>query len=633
MDPKNADAWGLKSGIAMANHDHDEALKDVQQALALDPNRASFHAELGLIQASIPADANAAESQVREAVKLDPKNAAAHLLLAGMLQKKGDTAGAESEAQAATQADSKNIRAWAFLTALYYQNGDKAKAESTLMQATDALHDTPDGANLLYSFYRQTGQTGRAASVYAGLVNKYPNSAALKMTYAQVLADQGDLTRMQQVLDQLNKTNGEEPQVQALNGMLLLRTGKVNESVTLLQKAAKNAPDSVLVKFWLGEALKAKGDLPGAEHNFTAVTQANPNNLMAQKELALIAAQSQDNALLEQVSQALIARFPNDPSGYMWRAMTELKQNQPQQAEADLETALKKNPKDPQVLLAMAQIRFQQKRYPEGEQMLEQVLSADPGNLQATRMLISYDLFQKQPAKALTLLQQQISKFPNNSAFYDDLANVQLATKDTNGALNSSQKAMQVNPSDGAAMLAYTRATAASGNAAAAIPKWQAWATAHPNDPRGDVMIGTLEESVGNASAAMDAYKKALAIQPDQPVAQNNLAFLMLENGQDVDVALSLAQSARRTLPNSPNTADTLAWAYFHKGIYGSAKSLLEDAEKTYPNDASIQYHLGMVDSKMGDKAGATDHFKKAVSLAPGTPAANNATKALSTLS
>src|SRR5579875_2291183 len=128
QDPKNGDAWALKSGIAMANHDRDEALKDIQQALTLDPNRAGFHAQLGLIQGGDPATSKDGEQQVRDAVKLDPKSAPAHLLLAGMLQRKGDLAGAQAEAQAATQADPKNIHGWAALAMLYLQSGDKAKA-------------------------------------------------------------------------------------------------------------------------------------------------------------------------------------------------------------------------------------------------------------------------------------------------------------------------------------------------------------------------------------------------------------------------------------------------------------------------------------------------------------------------
>ncbi len=391
-------------------------------------------------------------------------------------------------------------------------------------------------------------------------------------------------------------------------------------------------PTICSLKFWLGEAFKAKGDVPGAEENFRAVTQANPGNLLAEKELAGIASQTHDNALLEQVAGTLITRFPNLPDGYVWRAVREGNQSQMDQAEADLETALKKNPKDSAALVMLGEIRFHQKRFPEGAQMLQDALNDDPHQITAVQMLVNYYMFQKQPDKAVSLVQQLIAKDPNNSALYDVLAEVQLGNKDVNGAVNSTQKAMQLNPSDGAALMIYTRAATAGGYPAAAIAKWQTWAGAHPTDSRGPVMMGTLEEARGNDDGAIDDYKKALAIQPDQPVAENNLAFLMLEKGQDVDVALSYAESARRALPHSPDTADTLAWAYYNKGVYGSARDLLEDAGKTDPNNPSIQFHLGMVYSKMGNKDAAIEHLKKAASLAPDSPSGKDASKALSTL-
>jgi Tfp pilus assembly protein PilF len=127
-------------------------------------------------------------------------------------------------------------------------------------------------------------------------------------------------------------------------------------------------------------------------------------------------------------------------------------------------------------------------------------------------------------------------------------------------------------------------------------------------------------------------YRKALQIQPQQPIAANNLAFRMLVNGENVDVALTLAQTARRAMPNSPDTADTLAWAYYYKGAYGLARDLLEDAIKTEPNSATMQYHLGMVYSKLGDKSNAAIHLKKAVSLAPDSTTAKDAKAALQRL-
>jgi tetratricopeptide (TPR) repeat protein len=633
IDPKNADAWAVKSGIAAANNDHEEALKDIQQALTYAPDRAGFHAQLGLIQSSDPATAKDAESNVRAAVKLDPKNAPAHLLLSGLLQKQGDSAGALSEAQAATQADPKNVRAWLTVAALYYKSGDKAKTEATLMQATDVLQDTNDGANLLFNYYRQTGEMDHAATVYEQLANKYPKSVPIKMVYAQILIDRGNYAKVQQIVDELNKTNANDPQVQAMTGMLLLHNGKTDDAVNLLQKAAKNSPDNVSLKYWVATADKAKGDLAGAEENFRAVTRVQPGNLQAQRELAALAAGKKDNAQLQQIAETLITRFPNLSDGYLWRAVAEVNQGRTDQADADLQTAIKKNPQDSASLVALGELRMKQKRYPEAVQLLQKSLDANPNQMPAMQMLVSYYMFQKQPDKATALVQQEIGKSPNNSALYVELSNIQLSQRDVSGAASSADKAMQLNPNDPSTLMAYTRAATASGNAGAAISKWQTWANAHPNNPQGDVILATLEESRGNANGAMDYYKKALAIQPDNPVAQNNLAFLMLQSGQDVDVALSLAESARRSMPHSPNTADTLAWAYYNKGIYSSARSLLEDAAKTNPNDASIQYHLGMVYSKMGNKADAVDHLKKAVSLAPGTQTGNDANKALSSMS
>jgi cellulose synthase operon protein C len=65
-------------------------------------------------------------------------------------------------------------------------------------------------------------------------------------------------------------------------------------------------------------------------------------------------------------------------------------------------------------------------------------------------------------------------------------------------------------------------------------------------------------------------YQKALEIQPDNPLASNNLAYLILQQTAqrrgNVDVALAMAQTARRGMPDSSSVADTLGWAYYQKG-------------------------------------------------------------------
>ncbi len=165
--------------------------------------------------------------------------------------------------------------------------------------------------------------------------------------------------------------------------------------------------------------------------------------------------------------------------------------------------------------------------------------------------------------------------------------------------------------------MAYSRAQLAHGDANKAIDGWVQWLKIHPNDASAYAILGTLQQGIGAKDKAMEAYKKSLQIEPEQPIAANNLAYLMVEGGQNTDVALTYAQSARRSLPNSPSTADTLAWVYYSKGTYASARDLLEEAVKNAPDDASIQYHLGMTYSKLSDHTNAALHLKRAASLSP----------------
>jgi Flp pilus assembly protein TadD len=239
----------------------------------------------------------------------------------------------------------------------------------------------------------------------------------------------------------------------------------------------------------------------------------------------------------------------------------------------------------------------------------------------------------KQPAKAIARVQEQIAKVPQNGDMYNLLSQLQGVTGDTANALASAEKAMQLNTNDPIAVVAYTRALLTSGDANKAVAKWQQWTVDHPNDSQAFTVLGSLQEAQGNRDQAMASYKKALQIQPEQPIAANNLAYLMVETGQNTDVALSLAQIARRAMPNAPSTADTLAWAYYHKGNFTSARDLLEEAVKADPNNAALHYHLGLTYSKLSNSADATLHLKKAVALAPNSQTAKDAEKALGQLS
>ncbi len=226
----------------------------------------------------------------------------------------------------------------------------------------------------------------------------------------------------------------------------------------------------------------------------------------------------------------------------------------------------------------------------------------------------------------------QIAQSPNNSSYYQILANLQADNKDWTGAQNSLSKAIQLNKSNVSAYLALAQIETSQKSVDKAAATYQSAIETNPNDPRAYILLGSLENDRGNWEKAEALYQKALQVQPDSAVAANNLAFLMMQRGGNVDMAVSLAQTARRGMPDSPNTADTLAWAYYLKGSYRLAIGLLEDAVKKAPDNAMMQYHLGMAYQKVNDPARARMHLEKALQIDPKSTLASDAQKALTSL-
>lgn len=627
--PNNPDVHALLSAIAVRRGEKDQALIEIQRAIELDPNRAAFHEDLALLQAAEPTKATSVEDELKKAVALDPKSVNAKLILSTFYARNNRLTEAEKLSWDAVATDPRNLAARANVAEVILKEGDRARAEEVLRQASKDFANDPQGVRILADYYASSGQMDKAKAEFSSLAAKYPKNVSVLKGYVRVLLEVKDFATAQNVVTELMKAHPKDPEVAGLNGIVLLNAGKASDAVNALQSAVKDSPKDAFLQYWLGRAALAKGDINVAEKSLRLAANLNPSRLEAEEELAQLARQRGDVDLLADVADKTIAAAPRFPGGYVWRAMAEMNRNSADKAETDLKTAISLAPQSSQAYLELGKIRFAQKRFPEGVTLLEQALQYDPNSFEALRLVVGYDLYEKQPDKALARLNAQIAKSPRNSSFYDLLALLQIQGKKLDEAAVTVQKAMQLNSGDGEAVALYAQIEVRRGQTANAVSAWERWSAAHPNDAGVLAILGTLEESRGNTSKAEAYYRRSLQIQPQQPIAANNLAYRMLLSGENVDVALSLAQTARQGMPNSANTADTLAWAYYYKGTYGFARDLLEEAIKSEPNDAAMHYHLGMVYRKLQDRNNATIHLKKAVSLAPDSPTATDAKAAL----
>src|SRR4029453_14115719 len=84
-------------------------------------------------------------------------------------------------------------------------------------------------------------------------------------------------------------------------------------------------------------------------------------------------------------------------------------------------------------------------------------------------------------------------------------------------------------------------------------------------------LVGTIDMLQNRNADAQKSFERVLAIDPKAGVAANNLAWLYLENGGTIDLALPPAEVAQTAPPNAAEVHDTLGWAHYKKDSMPSA--------------------------------------------------------------
>ena len=146
------------------------------------------------------------------------------------------------------------------------------------------------------------------------------------------------------------------------------------------------------------------------------------------------------------------------------------------------------------------------------------------------------------------------------------------------------------------------------------------------------MMLGVIHANSKNYDKAKSRYEQILKLNSRFAPAANNLAWILVEQGGNIDVALSYAQTAREQKPDDPYVADTLGWIYYKKNANVLAASLLKEAVEKLPNEPVVHFHLGMALQKNGDMAGAKNSLLTALKLSQTFNGSEQARKVLTEL-
>jgi tetratricopeptide (TPR) repeat protein len=597
-------------------------IQEAQKAISLAPKEYGPYLTLALLQLRTGQTSTAGQN-LKAAANLAPTSPQAQLALAGFYQSQGQFGDAEQQLKQAISTSPKNPELRAALVKLYAGQGKKAEAEQVSQQAKQDLAGVSAGYRMLGDYYYATGDIDRAESEYASLYRDHPQDLQVKKNYIQLLILKNQLDDAEKLTDEILKINASDPEGLVYRGQILLRQEKPNEAVNVLQTAIKNDPTNGIAHYHLGIAYGQQGNLLQAENEWREAVRLRPDMIEAQRALAESSLRRGDMAALEESANQIISLRSASPEGYLFRAAAYINRRQYAKAEKDIRQAMTVAPQNPAPIVQMGNLNLIQKNFAEAAKWYQMGLDRDSHSVESLSGLMNTYLAQKQTDKAIAVANQQIEKVPDSSAFYDLLGTALFNNKkDPAAAETVFRKALDLDPNNTDALVKLGQVLVSKGSADEAMAHYQQAVKQNPKQSGFYILMGQLYEAKGDSSNAKQMYQKALEVRPNSALAANNLAYLMVQTGDNLDTALSLAQIARRGMSDSPNTADTLGWVYYQKGIYRSAIDLFEEslrlAQKSGQADnPTVHYHLGLAYNKTGEFDLAKQHLQKVLKINP----------------
>jgi uncharacterized protein (TIGR03790 family) len=138
-----------------------------------------------------------------------------------------------------------------------------------------------------------------------------------------------------------------------------------------------------------------------------------------------------------------------------------------------------------------------------------------------------------------------------------------------------------------------------------------------PSLPGPQLQLALLLEESGEYARATERYRVVLKIQPDNPLALNNLAYSLAVRDKAPAEARPLAQRAVELTRGNPAMVDTLAWIEYLLGKHIDAASLIGTAVKGAPDAAEIRLHAAFIYAALKDLQNAKSELSAALKIAP----------------
>ena len=619
--PKSVPALRLQGYLRlMAEDKPKEAVAIFRQADQITPNDPDVG--LPLVEALIRDEQNAeAEKLAQELVRTHKNFLPIYDVLYGLYLKLGRPVDAEATLKAKVSNNPKDGNALLQLAQHYFRTGRRAEMQSALEKLTSNPKDFPDARLRVGRFYEAARDYDASIRTFEDGVRLEPDKKTdYRKEIAQVLLIQNKKDEAARILEQVLKDSPKDEQAQAMRASLLIETGdpkQVQQAITDLQGAVGEQPTNPVLRFNLGRALWARGQVDQAKLQFQEAVKIRKEYNPARLALAQIQLSRGEFGNAIQTADAALQIDPGNLQAKLIRTNALAEIRRLPEARTELLALVKQHPDSAEAGLQLGTIQLRTGQFREAEELFIALRKKFPADVRPLMGLSDTYAVQNQFDKASEVLQAELTKNPERLDLRGALGNVAYRARQYDVAIRQFQSILLKRPDAADVCFKLGLSYVAKGDIDSAIRTFEQARKLKPNDPAAYLQIALLYEKTGKQAQAKPLYQEILKLQPDHPIALNNLAYIIAETGGDMDQALAFAQRAHQRMPASPEIADTLGWIYIKKNLADNAISVLRDLITKQPDVATYHYHLGMALYQRGDKPQARKELQSALERKP----------------
>lgn len=390
--------------------------------------------------------------------------------------------------------------------------------------------------------------------------------------------------------------------------------GDTNDAFAILDRIKGTELYDIFRDYHAGLLAELAGRQPEAAKRLAAAYKADPNALRVMEAYARNLARNGDKAKATEVLNAFLARAPENPVAKA--LLADIAAGRPiapiirdaQRGAAEvlfgLGSALSRDGGD-----ELAAIYLQLSLYLDDENGLTLISLAD-----------LYDQM-KRPEKVVEAYRHVPDSSPMKRASEIQLALALDDLERTDEALARLDALLKKAPNDVDVLTAKGNILRARKRFEEAVTVYdQAIAQLSKAEPRNWTLFyfrGIAEERSKTWAKAEADFKKALELQPDQPLVLNYLGYSWVDQGLNLDEAMTMLKRAVDLRPTDGYIIDSVGWAYFRLGKFEEAQRWLERAIDNKPADPVINDHLGDAYWRVGRTLEARFQWAHARDLKP----------------